>query len=443
VISAEPLISIGILENVKEAAGALRGTYELHNSVRLTGAFRVASRGDVLILYDDENIEAARASELRLSASEGSAFTLDGITIGKNFHWEKKESQTFEGDIRFVSSAGGITAINSIGIERYLKSVISSEMSAEAPVEFLRAHAITSRSWLAAMLERKKLYGNTVPTSVKMRENKDEIIRWYDREDHTIFDVCADDHCQRYQGVAGIISESVGQAVAATQGVFLVHGDRICDARFSKACGGRTELFGNCWEEIPVPYLESVSDSPKNYPPVLSEKDAEEWILSSPDAYCNTSSGDDLRRILPSFDRKTADFFRWKAEYSREELEEIIGRKSGIDFGTLKGLVPVQRGPSGRIYKLRIVGTKKTIEVGKELEIRRWLSRSHLYSSAFIVKTECDAEGVPEKFLFQGAGWGHGVGLCQIGAASMALKGMKSEDILKHYFTGVELKKLY
>jgi stage II sporulation protein D len=385
-----------------------------------------------------------RGAEFRCLALNGATCTLCNVTIGMNFHWERKEDQTFEGNLRFLTDANGtVSAINEIGVEQYLQSVISSEMNAEAPGELLKTHAITSRSWLAAMLERQKKFKNVHIPSQRSQGTKDEILRWYDREDHTHFDVCADDHCQRYQGITKVIANSAKEAVSATRGQFLVHNNEICDARFSKACGGRTELFEHTWEETPIPYLQSVSDSAQAYPQLLNEADAERWILSSPDAYCNTSDGGILKQVLPSFDQETTGFFRWKVEYTQEQLVHILYTKSEIDFGMVMDLVPLSRGPSSRMYKLKVVGSRRTIIVGKELEIRRWFSKSHLYSSAFIVKTERDAKGIPAKFTLFGAGWGHGVGLCQIGAAVMAAKGCKAEEIVKHYFRKSELRKLY
>jgi SpoIID/LytB domain protein len=310
-------------------------------------------------------------------------------------------------------------------------------------MELLKAHAITSRSWLVAMLERQKRSKNIDVPSRRSHETGDEIIRWYDREDHRDFEVCADDHCQRYQGVSKIISPAAAQAVEETRGVFLVYENEICDARFSKSCGGVSEAFENAWEDTPIPYLQPISDAAIQHPFIRHETQAEQWMLSLPEAYCNTTDGNILRQILPSFDQETTDFFRWKVEYQREELEAILSAKSGIDFGALRDLVPLQRGPSGRIIKLKIVGSEKSIVVGKELEIRRWLSKSHLYSSAFIVRAERDEKGLPTKFILRGAGWGHGVGLCQIGAAAMATKGFAAEEIVKHYFRSAELKKLY
>jgi SpoIID/LytB domain protein len=268
-------------------------------------------------------------------------------------------------------------------------------------------------------------------------------MRWYDREDHRDFDVCADDHCQRYQGVSKIVSSAAARAVDETRGVFLVYNNELCDARFSKSCGGISEAFENAWEDAKIPYLQPVSDAAIEHPLIRLEAQAERWILSSPEAYCNTKDGNVLRQILPSFDQETTDFFRWKVEYKREELEALLAAKSGINFGKLLDLIPIQRGCSGRIIKLKIAGSEKSIIVGKELEIRRWLSKSHLYSSAFIVRTERDEQGIPTKFILHGAGWGHGVGLCQIGAAVMATKGFKAEEIVKHYFQNAELRKLY
>jgi SpoIID/LytB domain protein len=335
-----------------------------------------------------------------------------------------------------------MAAINEIGLEDYLKSVISSEMSASCPAELLRAHAITSRSWLVAMLMREQQV-HAPPAGDAATAGGDEIVRWYTREDHDLFDVCADDHCQRYQGISRIISSGVSDAVDATRGQFLVYGDEICDARFYKACGGLTENFRTAWENIDVPYLRTVSDGPVTFASIGTEEDAAKWLNSKPEAYCNTRDADILRRILPSFDQETVDFFRWTVTYEREELEELIRTKAGIDLGTLRELVPLERGPSGRLTRLRIVGSKRTVVIGKELEIRRWLSRSHLYSSAFVVETERSMNGDVLRFVLRGGGWGHGVGLCQIGAAVMAVRGASADDIVTHYFRGAALKKLY
>jgi stage II sporulation protein D len=443
-IKEEPKLHVGIVEHAKKVEGVLNGMVELPTTIRLEGPFSALWLENRVVLFDSESVEVMKGTDITFRPLRNGTFTLKGVTIGISFHWERKEDQTFEGALRLLASPDGtITVINEISVEGYLQSVISSEMSAEAPLELLKAHAITSRSWLVAMLERQKRGKNIGIPAQRSRETESEIVRWYDREDHTSFDVCADDHCQRYQGITKIISAKAKDAIDATRGTFLVYDNEICDARFYKACGGLTELFENAWEETKMPYLQSVSDWERSYPAVLSEEKAREWILSSPDAYCNTTDGEILRQILPSFDQETTDFFRWKVEYAREELERIVARKSGIDFGTITDLVPLQRGPSGRIIRLKVVGSKKVVVVGKELEVRRWLSDSHLYSSAFVVDAEKDQSGIPTRFILRGAGWGHGVGLCQIGAAVMAARGKKAEEIVLHYFPGAHLQRLY
>ena len=443
-ISREPSISVGIMEHVPEVRGMFHGRFEVPTTVRLDGVFSVRLLDGRLVLLDDEGVEVMKGNDIRCRPLSDATFTLNGVTIGINFHWERKEDQTFEGTVRFMTAPDGtMTVINEIGVEDYLKSVISSEMSAEAPFELLRAHAITSRSWLVAMLQKQMQTLNAGAPAVRARETESEIVRWYDREDHSLFHVCADDHCQRYQGISKIITENAKKAIDDTRGVFLVFNDEVCDARFYKACGGLTEDFQNAWEETPIGYLSSVSDWDRSYPAVVTEEDARNWILSSPEAFCNTNDVAILKQILPAFDQETTDFFRWRVVYTQKELENIIRTRSGMDFGTILDLVPLHRGHSGRITRLKIVGTKKTLVVGKELEIRRWLSKSHLYSSAFVVDMERDAHGVPGRFTLRGAGWGHGVGLCQIGAAVMAARGRKAESIVLHYFPGATVQKLY
>jgi peptidoglycan hydrolase-like amidase len=293
------------------------------------------------------------------------------------------------------------------------------------------------------MLERLDQTAAIPPSGRRETVRDGEIIRWYGREDHRHFHVCADDHCQRYQGVTRMTGGQAALAVAATRGVFLTYGDQVCDARYYKACGGLTENFENAWEDHPVPYLTAISDAPEPFRPITTEEEAHAWILSRPPAYCNTDDARLLARILPDFDRETADFFRWEVRYTREALEDLLKKKSAMDFGTLHDLVPLERGPSGRIIRLKIIGSKQAVVVGKELEIRRWLSESHLYSSAFVVSAVRDASGTPLSFTLNGAGWGHGVGLCQIGAAVMADRGFSSEDILHHYFPAAALQRLY
>jgi SpoIID/LytB domain protein len=395
-------------------------------------------------LCDAFGREIIRAPEIRLAAAREATFTLHDVTIGVRFHWERKEEQTFPGNLILLAAGEGkLTAINELPIEEYLTSVVSSEMSGEAPAEFLKTHAVASRSWLVAMLRRRGRATGEDRGSERTLRREGEIVRWYDREDHDLFDVCADDHCQRYQGITRLAAGRAEEAVRATRGVFLIRDGEICDARYHKACGGMTEDYATCWEEKAVSYLSHVSDAAAPIAPVRTEADAERWILSHPDVYCHTRHSDLLKKILPTFDRETADFFRWQVSYAREELEGILRVKSGLDFGVLQNLAPLERGPSGRIRRLRVEGTKARVVVGKELEIRRWLSPSHLMSSAFIISVTRESSGFPSRFTLHGAGWGHGVGLCQIGAAVMAEKGFKAEEILRHYFRSAALVKRY
>ncbi|HOC54892.1 MAG TPA: SpoIID/LytB domain-containing protein [Verrucomicrobiota bacterium] len=443
-INQEPHLSVGIYSREAETRGVLNGRFLLPDKTALSGEFTVRPSQGSLVLAARDGRELARGSEIRLAPEGNATFTLRDVTIGINFHWERKEDETFEGGLRIVLNADGtVTAINDAGVEQYLKSVIASEMSATAPIELLRAHAITSRSWLVAMLERQKRVKNVGGPARRGRETEEEIVRWYDREDHQLFDVCADDHCQRYHGLTKIISPKAAEAVQDTRGVFLVHGGEICDARYSKSCGGRSEVFASAWEDVTVPYLATVSDAAVEHPLINSEEAAEQWVNASPEAYCNTTDGNILRQVLPSFDQETTHFYRWTVSYTQEELSALLLKRSGLDFGEIRRLEPLQRGPSGRIVRLRIVGSRRTVVVGKELEIRRWLSSSHLYSSAFVVQPEGSAGEVPARFTLRGAGWGHGVGFCQIGAAVMAARGFKAEQIVKHYFRGAELEKLY
>lgn len=440
----EPTLRVGILQGYSELAGRLNGPFLTNNARSLSGRFSARVREGRILLADAAGLKIIHEKEVRCTPLDNSTFTLLDVTIGVHFHWERKQEQTFLGELRLILDENDtLVAINRIPLEDYLSSVVSSEMNAEAALEFLKALAIASRSWLMSMLGMagKARHGENASPGPALQTK--EFIRYYHRVDHTLFDVCADDHCQRYHGITRLISENARQAVERTRGLFLVYNNEICDARYHKACGGLTDNFANTWENVTVPYLTSVSDSAIPNDPIRTEDEARQWILGDPEAFCNTKNSNTLRRILPSFDQETTDFFRWKVTYTRIELEEIIREKSGMDFGNLLRLIPIERGPSGRIVRLQIAGSKRTLTIGKELEIRRWLSRSHLYSSAFVVCVENDASGLPASFVLQGAGWGHGVGLCQIGAAVMALKGFTAESILKHYFRGAELQKLY
>lgn len=376
---------------------------------------------------------------------EVSTFDLKAVTIGVDFHWQRKEDQRFRGNLLLLAGKDGIITVNEIGVEEYLCSVISSEMSAFASKAFLKAHAVISRSWLLAQIEKKKGKKADVLKYQTCFRDHEELVRWYDREDHESFDVCADDHCQRYQGITRVCSSLVREAVRETEGEVLVFEDGICDARFSKCCGGVTEEFQYCWEPVPHSYLRARKDCTEEQPvPVLKrEADADRWIRSAPEAFCNTKDGEILKQVLNQYDRETPDFYRWKVSYTQEELEDLISRKTGMTLGKIIDLVPLSRGTSGRISRLKIVGAHRSFIIGKELEIRRTLSETHLYSSAFVVDKEDIYMDVPGRFVLTGAGWGHGVGLCQIGAAVMGARGYDYEAILVHYFPGVEVRRWY
>ena len=380
--------------------------------------------------------------------SADASFSLSDVTIGVNFHWERKETQTFLGTLRFVVESDKICAINELPVEKYLESVISSEMSATSSLELLKAHAVISRSWLLAQMKKHRDVAESGNNFFSFTKKEDMLIRWYDREDHTIFDVCADDHCQRYQGITKETSPHVAEAIRQTKGQVLLDGDEICDARFSKCCGGVTEEFQYCWEDTPKNYLTAVRDIAlgieSTLPNLTNEEEAEKWIRFNPPAFCNTQDKRILSQVLNDYDQETVDFYRWKVTLTQEKLQQLIADRLKMDLGSIRDMKSVERGTSGRISKLQIIGTEKTFTIGKELEIRRTLSDSHLLSSAFIVdKYDIDEQGVPQRFELVGAGWGHGVGLCQIGAAVMGEEGYLYDAILLHYYQGAEIKKLY
>lgn len=373
-----------------------------------------------------------------------SFFEVSNVKIGIDFHWERTQTQKFKGALKLIVENENIRLINVVGVEDYLLSVISSEMSEKASEEFLKAHSVISRSWVLSKINKNSAFGNTL----KAKENlENEIIKWYDQDDHTNFDVCADDHCQRYQGLPEEISEKLLNIIDQTWGEVLFYDGEICDARFSKCCGGVSESFSSCWDDKDYPYLkpivDNLSEGVNRDVQILNLKDEicfEKWVMSRPKTFCNVdlSLADGiLSRIMNNYDCETKDFYRWKVEYSKDELSELVKEKSGEDYGEIIDIIPILRGDSGRLIKIKIVGTKSTKIIGKELEIRRTLSKTHLFSSAFIVKKEND------KFVFYGAGWGHGVGLCQIGAAIMGENGYSYKEILAHYYKGAEIKKVY
>lgn len=418
----------------------LIGAYECEGSIA-EGDFRAR-------LTDGQiTVGALSGKQLHFKASTpGALIELEDVTIGVNFHWERKENQRFSGDLRLIIEGDKITAINILPVEDYLCSVISSEMSATASRELLKAHAVISRSWLMAQIDKDATAAGKQRFPNPEVDTDEELIRWWDRDDHINFDVCADDHCQRYQGVTRQTTPIVEEAVRSTAGQVLMADGRLCDARFSKCCGGVFERFENCWEPISHSYLQPRRDSvgEHDFPDLTVEANAREWILGRPAAFCNTADRAILSQVLNNYDQETTDFYRWEVSYTADELSCLVKERSGLDYGRIIALEPVARGTSGRLWKLRIVGTKRTRVIGKELEIRRTLSKSHLYSSAFVVLPhEPDESGLPAGFTIRGGGWGHGAGLCQIGAAVMGSLGYDYITILKHYFIGADIKQLY
>jgi len=433
----ELYINVGIV-SANSIEFVLNGKFTCTNGKIYTGNQKTEYK-DGQAFFDGQN-----ATEIIFEpTTETASFDLIDVVIGINFHWERKENQQFKGALKLIVDNEQLTAINHISVENYLTSVISSEMSATASDELLKAHAVISRSWFLHPIMNPSVV--EAHRRASLQENKH--IKWYERDAHTHFDVCADDHCQRYQGITRASTAAVEKAIEATRGEVLMFEDKICDARFSKSCGGASETFENCWAPEHYPYLTKVIDNPtapEGFELDLTvEVNAEKWIRQSPEAFCNTTDKKVLGQVLNNYDQETTDFYRWKVNYSQAELSELLARRSGIDFGEIIDLIPVKRGESGRIIELNIVGTKRSIIVGKELEIRKWLSNSHLYSSAFVVDKTDLSNGIPQHFTLTGAGWGHGVGLCQIGAAVMGEKGYPYNEILLHYFRGAELEKIY
>lgn len=437
----EPKVQVGIL-SAQEIKVFLKSEYCIDSRI-ITGEQTFLYK-DGHILWNKENLKELTFLPVN---KEVACFELQDVTIGINFHWERKENQIFQETLRIIVDKEQLTAINIIGVESYLTSVISSEMSATASLELLKAHAVISRSWLLAQIEKQHQVKESYSS---YKETDDELIRWYDREDHELYDVCADDHCQRYQGITRASTAIVREAIKATYGQILMFERRICDARFSKCCGGALEEFSYCWEDAVHPYLVRQADcegannitatantTPISLPDLTKEEEAEKWIRNNPEAFCNTQDKKILSQVLNNYDQETTDFYRWKVSYTREELSALIRERSGVDYGDIIDLIPIARGTSGRLWKLQIVGSKRTRIIGKELEIRRTLSPTHLYSSAFVI----DKEG--DNFILTGAGWGHGVGLCQIGAAVMGERGYDYKQILLHYYVGSNIEKLY
>ena len=438
-IKKEPIVSVGIV-SASKLCFSLNAPYTVCSLEQCGKQVVELSEGRILWennFYDELLFEPNDAQ---------SSFTLEDVTIGVNFHWERKEAQTFLGKLRFIVENNNICAINELPVETYLISVISSEMRATSSLELLKAHAVISRSWLLAQMEQRKAENNNAVKQPSLFKTDEEIVRWYDREDHKHFDVCADDHCQRYQGITKAANKHVVEAIKQTAGEILTSRGEICDARYSKCCGGAVEEFQYCWEDIRKPYLQALPDTmpdTTSLPNLTNEAVARQWILSSPNAFCNTTDQKVLSQVLNDFDQETTDFYRWTQIYSQAEVKQLLEEKLAMQFGDIIDLIPMERGKSGRIYRLKIIGTQRTLIIGKELEIRRALSKSHLYSSAFVIEKVDIKDGVPQQFIIKGAGWGHGVGLCQIGAAMMGVQGYRYDEILLHYYKSAEITKAY
>ena len=450
-----PWLQVGIL-SAPQVRFCFWGTYTLDGT--LYEGDQEASCSDGKIVFAGRRYDVLNFQPM----DEQATFVIEEVTIGVQFHWQRKEQQRFAGRLRLVvdpvSERSQLVVINEIDVERYLTSVISSEMSATASKALLKAHAVISRSWVLAQIGQSSSRSEQRPddplsdkpvsgdhsSSYSMQETEHLRIRWYDHDDHTLFDVCADDHCQRYQGVTRASTSIVEEAVRETAGEVLLYAGTLCDTRFSKCCGGVTEQFESCWEPVPHPYLRAMRDGAETtFPDLTQEEEADRWIRQSPPAYCHTRDTAILRQVLNSYDQETTDFYRWQVYYTQEDLSELIARKSGFHVGKVLDLVPIERGSSGRIVRLEIRGTEQTVIIGKELEIRRTLSETHLYSSAFVVEKGAVCNGIPASFRLIGAGWGHGVGLCQIGAAVMGAQGFDYRQILMHYYPGATLQRCY
>ena len=442
----EPSVSVAIMSG-EEIQYELYGEFYCScMRKKCSGKYQAKLDNDSIIISNGaDTFEVEDGVTFTPDDIETDSFLLRDVLIGKEFHWEQKENQRFLGSFKLLIEDGKLTAINTIPVELYLTSVISSEMNATSSKELLKAHSIISRSWLLAQIDKSKELKSSETKYESFKESGEELIKWYDREDHTLYDVCADDHCQRYQGITRLHAHNAQSAVASTRGLVLKYEDKICDTRFSKSCGGISESFENVWEPIEHPYLKKIIDYKFEQDDfdldLTNEQSAEKWIKGNPSAFCNTKNQKILSQVLVDYDRDTTDFYRWKVVYTQKELSGLIHKKTGINFGKILDLVPVERGYSGRLIKMKIVGSEKSLTIGKELEIRKALSETHLYSSAIVVERKNVLKNIPQKFVIYGAGWGHGVGLCQIGAAVMGEMGYTFDEILIHYYNDASIKK--
>ncbi len=445
----QPTVAVGLMLTERDVAVTLSGEFILDRLLLPAGNYAIRATPDGVQLLREDTTPITEQTAFIFQPTNDARFTIHDITIGVDFHWQRQEDQQFNGALRIeCDPTGKLLVINDIAVEDYLTSVIASEMSATAHPELLKAHAIISRSWLLAQLPAWRADRIAArPPGWQGTVSSKELTNWYDRDNHAAFDICADDHCQRYQGIAKATAANVYEAMKETAGIVLMHGDELCDARFSKSCGGFTEVFASAWQDADVTYLQAFYDG-ETFPtefalPLDDEANATRWIRGNPAAFCGTDDRTILQRILPSFDQETEDFYRWRVTIQQDELQALLQQKLKLELGAISALEPVQRGASGRLTKLRIVGERATVSIGKELEIRRALSASHLYSSAFVVEANEVTNSIPSSFTLIGAGWGHGVGLCQIGAALMAERGYSYEQILRHYYRGATLARLY
>jgi stage II sporulation protein D len=441
-----PEIQVGILSG-EEIFFTLNGPFQTTgHSPAIEGRCRAfCSDNKIWVENDAGKVEGMSEHIFSPYNEKTASFTVHSVIIGVNFHWERSEDQVFRGKLRLIIEDNKITLVNILSVEEYLVSVISSEMSATSSEELLKTHAVISRGWLLAQMNKRGILSRGTERYNACFITGDEIVKWYDREDHINYDVCADDHCQRYQGITRASTPSVEKAISETSGEVLTFNGIICDTRYYKCCGGVSELFENVWEPVNHPYIRSIIDNdrmPEGYNINLKDEiNAKLWITGNPEAFCNSTDKKVLTQVLNDYDQETNDFFRWKVKYSQADLSDIVKARTGIDFGIVTDLIPLERGVSGRIKRLRIEGSEKTMIIGKELEIRKALSRTHLYSSCFFVEKLSDKSSI--LFTLNGAGWGHGVGLCQIGAAVMGSKGYKYQEILMHYFRDALLERRY
>jgi SpoIID/LytB domain protein len=447
VFKEEPMISVGILTD-RKIIFELYGRFTVSGlKEKFSGIFSAEAEGrNIVCKYNGKSFSVTDEIVFEPENPLSESFLIRNVVIGINFHWQRKEKQRFNHSLKFITMEDNVIAMNILPLETYIVSVISSEMSAKCSLQSLKAQAVVSRSWVIAQMSTPKNKKEKIKPASTIK-NDDELIRWYDKEQHKYYDVCADDHCQRFQGITKVTTENARQAVLQTRGIVLLNGDNVCDTRYSKSCGGITENFENVWEPVKHSYLKSVVDykyAPENFNfNFSSEANVRKWITGNPNSYCNTVDKVILSQILIDYDQETTNFFRWRVTYSQNEISSILKEKSGIDFGNVVDLIPIARGTSSRLIKLKIVGTEKSLTIGKELEIRRVLSKRHLYSSAFVIDKIQVESDVQEKFILRGAGWGHGVGLCQVGSAVMAEKGYEFDEILLHYFSNAIIRKIY